>query len=510
MNCRFQLNTQEPADSKPDDSIISRDENDADVEPEEFLVAEVPEYFLGRNGKMTKLHKCRHCERYFHRPIKLRAHMLRDHPSSGSVAQVVTVTEGEWGNRDDLDIGRESSKARFKCNDCDKSFQRQGMLRIHTLKRHRNPGLIYKKVKDIEYSISKSGRRTRMHQCQYCDRMFHRPVKLNAHIQRHHPDVTSGDSEEATAVQDIEDSKTIDLTSGVPRKMHKCSYCERIFNRPVRLNAHILKSHPRCINGDVIDQPGKSIDEFLSTKSARQAKQHTCQYCMRIFTRPVRLNAHMLKCHPHVTGDDQVDESGDSSSEVAQNDNAADAPFFITKNGTRVKLHKCQYCHRSFHRPVKLRAHILRTHSSERETAKHTLICERCGKSFTTLDGLRGHVRRAHGEDEDERSLLLRISQPCLENGRKVRWYSCPQCGLKCARTNQLRRHMASVHNRTLPHRVVRNYDKWSAGSGELNGWKNKCSQCGKYFAQRSSLLRHLRNVHKLSGYKAVIKDPLL
>ena len=148
-------------------------------------------------------------------------------------------------------------------------------------------------------------------------------------------------------------------------------------------------------------------------------------------------------------------------------------------------------CQKSFLRKGHLQRHRMACHSG----TPRPFICSvgGCSKAFTLRHHLRRH-ERLHSEPHP---------------------HECPQCQLRFARREQLRRHLARQHGdpATAPPKLTnktymcgidgcsQTFDKWSRAVAHRSKehsslQESTCPECGKLFHRRRTLAAHIRRLH--------------
>ncbi|KAI1877942.1 uncharacterized protein JN550_000124 [Neoarthrinium moseri] len=296
-------------------------------------------------------------------------------------------------------------------------------------------------------------------------------------------------------------------------KTIRCTWpgCEKAFNRPARLTAH-LRSHtnerpfkcaePGCDKAYIEEKHLKQ-----HTKSVHSTeRQYTCQQpgCGKSFLTSTRLNRHQLvhegqerfRCRDFPP----CSESFRKHTTLQRHIRAAhlNAPAF------QCTLDDCKA---GFDTANSLKRHIEREHGDKK------FYCEDCSQGtgadasgaqvgFPTLELLQHHVRKAHisctfcdrsfsTRDEMEGHIEAEHSKHTLDDRKK---FTCTweACGKSFVKQSNLAAHVRSVHEgvRFVCGRVD------VSGVEDLADWPLS-DGCGDSFTTKGNLEKHIRHVHK-------------
>lgn len=525
------VNCKEDDSEEPvyDDSLAETNSSIESSEDEEISERDL----IKQDGRF----QCPKCPNSYTRAEKLRAHMLKYHSIkvTGHVNKRVPDMQPKVEILSDscsskvVDFSATNSNNSGNCSLVDFGWPSQDIDGLTETESGVEDEILEQEL------IKRDGR----HECPKCPKSYTRGEKLRAHMLKHHAiTVTRHAKTNDSGNVNYSDWPILDLESFQETYMNKdgryfCPHCDSdvSYKRLGNLREHMMTKHyiklPRLL------------------KLTKKSKDNICNPP----TAPHETSANSTGSKPGSHSD-----SGGLEVSVKNNCSLTDWPILDTHSFTEMYMDKdnryfCHNCDRSYKRSSKLREHMLSAHntklprlinvssrpnqninqtpSSSGNSGKLKLrarvmksqneaikkfsrsfkartqdqqpgyICDQCGKSFKLMSSMKLHLRRAHSGDK-EPGLLISISQPFQENGRKRRWYTCPECGLLCSRTNRLRYHMASVHDMQLPFK-----GKCRSNSNDRLGdvWDlrpHKCEKCGKSFTTQQHRRRHMQNVHKI------------
>ncbi|KAI0402664.1 hypothetical protein F4802DRAFT_599788 [Xylaria palmicola] len=258
-------------------------------------------------------------------------------------------------------------------------------------------------------------------------------------------------------------------------KTIKCTFpdCEKTFNRPARLAAH-LRSHnnerpfkclyPGC-DKDYIEE--KHLKQHIKGSHTAE-RDHVCTYedCGKQFMTATRLRRHQL----------------------------------VHQGQERFRCRDFPPCGQSFRKHQTLQRHIRTEHQHKPAFQCNHSVSESgpvCNQGFDTAGGLRRHQERDHGENRfwcdecatqsDDTGSPKKVGFPALsllQAHMKSSHVNCMFCGESCNGREDLERHVESEHanRKSLEERKT-----------VVCTWPG----CSKSFTRTSNLNVHIRSAHE-------------
>ncbi|XP_023943300.2 zinc finger protein 91 [Bicyclus anynana] len=238
---------------------------------------------------------------------------------------------------------------------------------------------------------------------------------------------------------------------------HKCSLCNKLFNRQVSLKKHMANVH-------------------------RRRERLDCKYCTKTFASKDGLNNHTMLKHPTQLSERSFkhnicEECGEAFKSPSQ------LKYHVTKHSD-FKAFYCVECDRGFKSNYALKHH-LKNAAAHVNYLELKLQCEHCDKKFGVTRELERHMNRVHLNrrpyqcDKCERAYLTMwsLSQHkrfTHEGHKRPLKYPCPLCDKVFAGSTTRK-----VHMRT--HTGERPY---------------ACTKCAATFSQSAALATHNKLVH--------------
>lgn len=258
-----------------------------------------------------------------------------------------------------------------------------------------------------------------------------------------------------------------------------------------------------------------SISSCASASSSQRQKIYRCEYkdCNKAFTRPSLLTEHQLAVH-HGIKPHECKICGKTFSKKSHLDrhmftHSDSKPFICSICGkgvttrqqlkrhevTHTKSFVCPYegCNEAFYKHPQLRSHILSVHEKK-------LTCEFCHKTFQRPYRLKNHIAKHHNPLSVNKYQcdFMSCTQAfptwsALQAHKKLEHpkIPCKLCGKLCVGEKGLQNHMI-VHDKDL---VARNW---------------QCSECDdQQFAKKAQLLQHYVEHHKDKIPSDLLKNSL-
>lgn len=257
------------------------------------------------------------------------------------------------------------------------------------------------------------------------------------------------------------------------KTVHPCPHsdCIKYFTRPSRLQTHLL-SHTG-------EQP------FKCTNSG----------CNKSYSRSAHLKRHMIKCQTSDTGVISTNEK-QKGKQVEVLHNCKICPkVFSNKYSLQkhLKVHEdpqryvCQHCKKSFHKHHFLKSHIALEHEARGKNGK--IACSKCDKTFAYESQMKRHFSRHH------------------ENLKR---YECSVCDDEFDKWTDLRSHISSKHPKPGKNACEVCQKNFSGPSASGNLQEHRASHaatrkvfhcpvlpCSRFYFHEKNLQDHISGYHE-------------
>ncbi|XP_049612055.1 GDNF-inducible zinc finger protein 1 [Syngnathus scovelli] len=322
------------------------------------------------------------------------SHFDKDTQSLNDAEETVLVSAGEDDDESGM-VSKRTSKRKFLCNDCQRSFHYERSYRKHV-------------------STCQALKGKLVHQCKTCMKTFSNRSSLRLHEKHVH-------SSERLSTCDV-CAKTFKRKKDVARHKklvhdgpHMCSECGKWLRSKASLMLH-TRMH-RGIKNYVCTKCGSRFVQKsalnMHERSHTDEKPFACDMCDARFKQRNSLAYHKRSHMGEKPFKCEICGKGFAAKEYLRNH---------TNVHTGAKPFKCKYCGRNFGQRNSLRQHLA-VHTGERPYA-----CNDCGKHFTQLNALKRHQR--------------------IHTGEKP--YMCVLCSRTFTDTSTLRRH-TKIHDANAP-----------------------------------------------------------
>ena len=267
-----------------------------------------------------------------------------------------------------------------------------------------------------------------------------------------------------------------------------CSHCPKSFDRPARLNEHIVAVHEgkKPYSCTLCEKSyGLKSNLRIHIDSAHgESKRHKCSSCEKDFANRGGLKRHVQVAHDRdiqdeeeVNEKDQLRGSGFNKLEYLVSFQALEEKHgpFKRENG----LLLCSYCTYKAERPAKLKEHIVAVHEG-----KKPYKCSYCEQSFGMKRNLKLHIDSAHG------------------NAQR---HKCTLCEKDFAQKSSLKVHFEVVHEKNKPLIKCTACDFSSIHQQTINRHfeskheekKYSCTLCDAVYSRKQTLNTHVKTFHK-------------
>ncbi|XP_011292155.1 transcription factor grauzone [Musca domestica] len=262
-----------------------------------------------------------------------------------------------------------------------------------------------------------------------CDKKFHKRANLLYHV-RHHVDPNCYRCEECN--QTFSDYQSLRNHLNVKHqkeedKIYKCTECPKKFARKYLLEQHRTfkhKDHKQC---KMCNRRYKTIEELEEHNKEPCAVGIMCDICAKVIFGPGAFKRHQLEHDGSQSHKVQCDMCGSWHRDKyalrkhkrrhlePKTPHVCDICQKVSPSREAMVSHKkyahrsdrifeCEFCHKSFKRPISLREHIT-TH-----TGAVLYTCPHCPKTFNSNANMHSHRKNAHPiEFEEARKRRKRI-----------------------------------------------------------------------------------------------------
>uniref|UniRef100_A0A1S4GZK5 C2H2-type domain-containing protein n=1 Tax=Anopheles gambiae TaxID=7165 RepID=A0A1S4GZK5_ANOGA len=376
--------------------------------------------------------KCETCPKSFDTKQKLEKHNRIHQPNGGGAAGL-----------------------EFKCRMCDKTFRTKSTLICHE-KVHGESGLGSScscvecgKVFATEEKLQVHRRLhtgEKPYQCKVCLKCFNHQSNLIVHARIHDKVKQALKCARCSKVLDSEERLAVHMRLHTGEKPYKCSYCDKRFNHKSTVSTHEKAAHIAA-NSYRCGRCHKTFNQKCQLQyHEKLQEEHTiaCEHCEKVFCYKASHKEHLFKVHfPRPKkkaqrkggslreGDEQQQqESGTGGAMAGSNEGG---------NQGRNKF-KCTVCDRRFYYERALEMHM-GVHDASLDVNVLYFSCDYCPETFTEEETLQQHEAR-HVADgtTDFRANMKRAE----EGGNATTGHRCPLCFKQFEDEPSLREHHRS------------------------------------------------------------------
>ena len=466
-------------------------------EPERFVQNQEGNISVTNDVNQTSdvslfLYECDKCSKRFDRKRGLNTHIRWKHKGKRlkRLKKPAKVLTQEF--HVPFDFRRNSYF--YNCGECDKSFQSEKGLQIHSIKMHRE-----KNPTSLAKSSSQQSRPREVknpHECENGDdQSFINEIRLDIHEDEMRTvkeidevNLTAPDcpNEEATV------SECYRWSSCNERNACKCDKCGKVFSAERRLKIHIGKTHAlQDINNSV-----QSENLSPNIGSPEDKNSYRCNKCTRAFSAEKGLKIHLGKVH--------------SQSDAASSSNpSAHVAYSFCNHGVAFE---CSKCSKVLSAKQGLKIHMAKKHSEFNKESSCNVEdlaqvnssfklgklfkCKKCGKDFSHEQEMKEHIRKAHtNQDRKNSHQLDHISTPV---GSSSEWDACKcnNCGKGFSGIQGLKIHIGKIHAGQNRKNADQSGNLSQADGCSDEEKSHKCDKCSRIFSCEQGLKIHVAKKH--------------
>ncbi|EAA15140.4 AGAP008901-PA, partial [Anopheles gambiae str. PEST] len=352
--------------------------------------------------------KCETCPKSFDTKQKLEKHNRIHQPNGGGAAGL-----------------------EFKCRMCDKTFRTKSTLICHE-KVHGESGLGSScscvecgKVFATEEKLQVHRRLhtgEKPYQCKVCLKCFNHQSNLIVHARIHDKVKQALKCARCSKVLDSEERLAVHMRLHTGEKPYKCSYCDKRFNHKSTVSTHEKAAHIAA-NSYRCGRCHKTFNQKCQLQyHEKLQEEHTiaCEHCEKVFCYKASHKEHLFKVH-FPRPKKKAQRKGGRG------------------NQGRNKF-KCTVCDRRFYYERALEMHM-GVHDASLDVNVLYFSCDYCPETFTEEETLQQHEAR-HVADgtTDFRANMKRAE----EGGNATTGHRCPLCFKQFEDEPSLREHHRS------------------------------------------------------------------
>ena len=384
------------------------------------------------------------------------------------------------------------------CEECDKSFQSEKGLQIHSLKMHRekNPTSLAKS--SSQESSPREGKNS--HECESGDdQSFINEIARDIHEDEMHT-VKEIDVVNLPAPDPPTKEATIAECKGHSfcneGNAYKCDECDKVFSAERRLKIHIGKTHALqdIKNSDQAENLSANIG-FPEDKNSFR-----CNKCSRVFSAEKGLKIHLGKVHSQ----NDSTSSGNLSAHVACS---------FCNHGIAFE---CSKCSKVFGAEQGLKIHMAKKHPEyNKESSRNVgnlaqfnssfklgklFKCKKCGKDFSREQGMKVHISKAHTNQDKKNSHQLDRISALVGSSSEGDACKCNDCEKGFSGEQGLKIHMGKIHADQNNENADQSGNLSSPNDCSNEENSHKCDKCSRVFSGEQGLKIHIGKIHADQG----------
>ena len=353
-------------------------------------------------------------------------------------------------------------KDRLECKQCEKTFKSKVTQRQHIKFSHSNQqiecdedecNVTLKNERMLRAHIRGVHMQIRRHQCEICEKRFHKRTDLKIHLESIHVKqiVTCEICDKIFTHSTLKDYHLNRIHKELV-EIHTCDNCNKTFKFKDNLNKHQkarhclknnLKPVPKCNFCEInFETNQKCMDHMKAVHGEGIIESFECNICQQNLKEKRSLDHHIKRVH----GEDFEPFTCNLCEKEFKS--VQGLSFHLKNAHDRISRIDCEICHKSFIDKNSLKSHLENNHNQFR------IICSECGHASKNKKSLQYHIQTVH---------------------RGIKKYNCNQCQKSFSQKHSLSTHLLSFHQNIKPF---------------------ECDTCQMMFSEKGKLKKHVFNIH--------------